>query len=490
MLQIRCLLAALTTVTLLAAIQADQPDKAAARLIEDTAIRQAQTKRAFESFREKLAVLAGRYENSSSAKERDRAKALRGALRHISESGVAYKFDSLIAALNRKGADKDIDVLAQVLRDNKELRRDLQKLLALLMEDDRGKRLAERLKDARQLLALLTELRNKQDRLRALTERGKHEPKELVKPQEKLTKATRDVLPAKPDPMNPIETVRKPVEEAVAEQDKATTQLGKGDGSMAGASQGRAVAMLDEAIRRLRDVSRVTRQEEREQKLAALLARCRKMLALQKEILEGTEHLAREVDKTASVAQAARSNKLADKQDESLKEAEAALKMIKDEGTAAAFAEVFEQVRDDMTAVLNRLLKADTGPLTRSIESDLVAAIEEIIRALEQAKRENESPGSPPGDGPSGQPPFINLLQQLKMIHAMQRRIHDRTALYGKRYPGEQVPNPSTAVNDKEREKFARIQKELQDLAGRQKRIGRATRDLVSQADARGRRID
>ena len=39
-----------------------------------------------------------------------------------------------------------------------------------------------------------------------------------------------------------------------------------------------------------------------------------------------------------------RSNKLGDKEDEIVREAHAALKLIKTEGSAVAFAEVFEQV--------------------------------------------------------------------------------------------------------------------------------------------------
>ena len=66
------------------------------------------------------------------------------------------------------------------------------------------------------------------------------------------------------------------------------------------------------------------------------------------------------------------------------------------------------------------------------------------------------------------------------MIYAMQRRVNARTELYGKQYKGEQAPPPDVAKNVKEREHYEMIQRELKDLAGRQEKIGRVTRDIAT----------
>src|SRR5688572_18989217 len=63
-------------------------------LIDDTATRQSQLKRAFESFRQRLAVMAGRLENGTD-KDKEKAKSLRNALKSASEMGTEAKFDSL-----------------------------------------------------------------------------------------------------------------------------------------------------------------------------------------------------------------------------------------------------------------------------------------------------------------------------------------------------------------------------------------------------------
>src|SRR5262249_12569247 len=86
-----------------------------------------------------------------------------------------------------------------------------------------------------------------------------------------------------------------------------------------------------------------------------------------------------------------------------------------------------------------------------------------------------------------GKPKLVSALQQLKMILAMQRRVHNRTELYGKRYKGEQAPSPAAASNDKERQKLERIDKDLRDLAGRQGRLGKITREVSEPARGRGR---
>ena len=62
------------TLALHAADPPKPPD--AGGVIADSAVRQAQLNRAFESFRQKLAVLAGRLELSTDEKDKDRAKAI------------------------------------------------------------------------------------------------------------------------------------------------------------------------------------------------------------------------------------------------------------------------------------------------------------------------------------------------------------------------------------------------------------------------------
>jgi hypothetical protein len=464
-------------------------------LIEDTATKQAQLKRAFEAFRTRLAVLANRLENGT-AEDRKKAQSLRKAIQLIISLGTTGRFDSIIGALSKKNSNESIDVLGQIVKDNKELRQDLQKILAMLLEGDSARKLAQRKSRAKELLDKLKDVRDKQARLQATTEMGKQDPKGLARVQNKIIDSTRETLepPEDADEQNfeEIETVRKPVEDAIRQQKMAGKSLKGGNATGAADSQAKAVDKLNEAIKKLEELLRQLRQEERQQKLADLLARCKRMLAQQKEVRDATEKLDRDIARTIDgkprLTHASRSTKLADQQLGIVREAAAALKLVRSEDTAVVFAEVLEQVHNDTDTIHSRLERTDVGTVTQSIENDVIATLEDIIKALEKAIQEpDEDEGNPrsPRNNPPRDRKLVNFLQQLKMIMAMQRRIHQRTELYGKTYKGEQAPDVHTARTDKEKQHYALVQKELKDLAGRQDRLARATREVSKQPEAR-----
>jgi hypothetical protein len=285
------------------------------------------------------------------------------------------------------------------------------------------------------------------------------------------------------------------VAEATKEQKDAEGKLGKGDRDGGSAAQGRAVGKLDEAIRRLEEIVRQARKEERERTLTDLLARCKKMLAVEEEVRHGSAALHRDLAKQQggkpTLAQASVSNKLADRQNDNLKECAATLKIVETEGSAVAFAEVFEQLIRDMDAVHNRLARVEIDRVTLAIEDDVIGTLKDAIAALEKAIRDSATDDNPrrPG-GAAGKPRLVDQLQQLKMIHALQRRVSERTALYGKQFPGEQAPSPSTALTAGDRARLAQVEKELKDLAGRQDRIARATRSVGKDSPSGERPID
>jgi flagellar hook-basal body complex protein FliE len=230
------------------------------------------------------------------------------------------------------------------------------------------------------------------------------------------------------------------------------------------------------------------REEEIERLLADLEKRCRYMLALQIEVRDGTVTLDAEIQKNADpkkpeVAQAARSNAMADKEDLIVREADAALKILEGEGSAVAFAEVFKQVRTDMVNVKNRLAKTDTGKVTVTIENDIIETLTEMIAALQKAQKEAKAGQPKPGQPKQGMPQdqkLIDMIAELKMIYAMQRRVNNRTELYGKQYKGEQAPLPTEGANAKEKEHYQMIKRELQDLSERQDKIQKVTRDIAT----------
>jgi hypothetical protein len=116
-----------------------------------------------------------------------------------------------------------------------------------------------------------------------------------------------------------------------------------------------------------------------------------------------------------------------------------------------------------MKHVQNRLQVIDAGDVTQTIERDIVATLKEMIDALKKARDDNQQPPSDSkGGGKSGKPgdqKLLELLQELKMVRSLQKRVNDRTVDYARRFPGQ------------EQAKDQQIVRELRSLAERQLRI-------------------
>src|SRR5439155_26970580 len=125
----------------------------------------------------------------------------------------------------------------------------------------------------------------------------------------------------------------KQIEDANKYQKQAETDLEKKEREKANdkavENQTKAIEKLEEAKKKLEDLLRQMREEEIERLLADLEKRCRYMLALQIEVRDGTvtldKELSKNVEKKASPAQASRSIKMSEKEEEIIREAHAAL---------------------------------------------------------------------------------------------------------------------------------------------------------------------
>ncbi len=278
-----------------------------------------------------------------------------------------------------------------------------------------------------------------------------------------------------PQPQGPKDSVangKKQVEDAEYKMKQAEDKIAKKDNKDASDDQGKAIQDLEKAKKRLEDLLRQIREEELERLLAALQARCEKMLAMQIQVQGGTEGIFRVVEilpeKKPNRQNQQDSLKLSDNEKDIVNEATKAIEMLEAEGSAVAFPEVFQQVRQDMMHVQRRLEVTDIGIVTQAIEKDIIDTLKEMIEALKKARSESQGGGG----GSSGPPPDQKLLDQLaelKMIRSMQIRVNARTETYGKMYEpkeGEQTSNPT-------------IRRELSNLSERQERIFEITNRIA-----------
>jgi hypothetical protein len=123
-----------------------------------------------------------------------------------------------------------------------------------------------------------------------------------------------------------------------------------------------------------------------EKKAERLADRCQKMLDLQVAVFDGTRALNKVIeghaDKMPRPKDKQTAVKLLEKQKAVIVEATAAIEMLKTQGAAAAFPEVFEELRADMKRVQCRIDLNDVGSTTQAIEQDIIDTLREMIQAL------------------------------------------------------------------------------------------------------------
>ncbi|MBX3412086.1 MAG: hypothetical protein KF708_05155 [Pirellulales bacterium] len=250
---------------------------------------------------------------------------------------------------------------------------------------------------------------------------------------------------------------------------EAQKKLDEAKRSDARDKQEEALAELERAKAELEEILRQLREEEQKRMLAMLEARFRAMLAEQIEIYEGTLRLDRTPEQARSRGFEIESGRLSRRESVLSGEAEKTLHLLTEEGSAVAMPEAVMQMRDDMEQVVVRLGGAKVDELTQGIEEDIIAALEEMLAAIKKAQQEQEQKQSqpPPPAGEPGEPPLIDKIAELKMIRSLQLRVNKRTERYSK------------LVDEEGQTEQAELLEALLDLAAREQRIHKATRDIA-----------
>ena len=225
---------------------------------------------------------------------------------------------------------------------------------------------------------------------------------------------------------------------------QAEAKLAKAQREGADRQQEEAIRELQLAKAELEKILRQLREEEIGRMLAMLEGRFRQMLQLQEEVYEGTVRLDKVPSAERTHNHEIESSRLSGKESQILVELDKALLLLRDDGSAVAFAEAAQQMRDDVEQIVGRLAQAKVGQLTQSTEEDVLAALKEMIEALKKAQKDLDNKKQSPAMPAAGQPedpPLVDLLAELKMIRALQMRVNTRTARYGKLITGEQADN-------------------------------------------------
>jgi hypothetical protein len=233
--------------------------------------------------------------------------------------------------------------------------------------------------------------------------------------------------------------------------------------------QREALRELEQAKAELERILRQLREEELERTLTQLAARFRKMLETQIQVYEGTVKLNAVPTAKRAHDEEIEAARLSRQEMEIVQESDKALLLLREEGSSVAFPEAVEQMRDDMRLVAEWLAAAKVGTITQGVEAEIITALEELIAALEKARKDLEKnrtrPGQQAAPGQPTEPTLVHKLAELKMIRALQMRINQRTQRYGRMIEGEQADT-------------ADLLEALRQLAERQQKIQKAISDL------------
>lgn len=125
-------------------------------------------------------------------------------------------------------------------------------------------------------------------------------------------------------------------------------------------------------------------EEKAEIILTDFEGRCQRMLAMQITVHNNTKNLHRTIARTDKLRpldrQAAR--KIAESMKDIIREVTRMIDVLEAEGTAVAFPEVFQLLRQDMRRAQRRLENGQIGPATLSIELENIDTLREIVQAL------------------------------------------------------------------------------------------------------------
>ena len=274
---------------------------------------------------------------------------------------------------------------------------------------------------------------------------------------------------------DPMKKAAQRVKAAQKAMKKAEEKLRKAKRDGAADEQRKAQRELEAARAELERILRQLREEEQERLLTKLIARFREMLATQRAIYDKTVTIQKEAFQGGGRTSMLQSIRLSRRESELVREAEKALLLLKEDGTSVAFPETVEQIAEDMRSVTGRLGGADTGPITQTVELDILAGLEDMIAALEKARdelaRKQQQKSPPPGQaGQSGEAPLVSILAELRMIRTLQARVYQRT-----KNLGVLTENPQVNPDD--------LKGEIAKLSYRQQRIFKATHDLDTKAN-------
>ncbi len=268
---------------------------------------------------------------------------------------------------------------------------------------------------------------------------------------------------------------RKRIEQAEQKMRDAQKKLEEAKRKESVEDQRQAKEELEKAKAELEEILRQMREEEVARTLAALEARFKKMLEMQLKVYESTRRMDQVSEESRGETFVVQSAKLGIDERKISIEAQKALMLLKEEGSSVALSATVDQMHEDMEAVATRLADTKVDDITIGYEEDIIAALEEMIDALQKAQQDMDKKKQQQQQQLQQQQqqeqPLVDEIAELKMIKSLQERVNKRTTRYSRLLEDDQDPVGQANA--------AELVEALKKLSERQQEVYKITRDLV-----------
>jgi hypothetical protein len=239
-------------------------------------------------------------------------------------------------------------------------------------------------------------------------------------------------------------------------------------------NQDEAITQLQKAAKELEEILKQLREEEKEMVLAALEARFQRLLVLQTQIYEATVDLSATPRSEWLNNAISQCRELSQQQADLTRECSQTTGLLREDGTSVSILVAVEDIEADMGNVAARLQATETGKLTQLMETDIIEALNELIKATQKEMEEMKSEERQQQQQKSQsqkKPPLVELMAEIRVLRSLQLRVNRRTT---------QV---NELLQEGETDDVAGLALQLGELAIRQNRLRESAGELAERME-------
>ncbi len=171
----------------------DTPEKKSADIKDRLTLKQQILTKRFEDFKAALLRVKQRLEKGTQ-EDKDKAKALENALKHIDETNLDTKFKQLVAVLGSKEKPlNDPNNVHEAMEQSRKLAEEIRQLLNILREDNRAAKLRDERKRLEEMIRELEGIIKDQKIVRAKTAMDKMDKGDLARGQKNVSDRTAEL---------------------------------------------------------------------------------------------------------------------------------------------------------------------------------------------------------------------------------------------------------------------------------------------------------